>query len=356
MLFEVNEKSKILEPVSETWKVAELELEKYIISSQELGVPTLNYSIFNEELLIINNQVRTKTKKRADILALDKMGNAVIIELKRDHGSLGVDTQALQYLADFSRYKGLAFIDKFLGEEVTKEDVFGFLGDGVPSEDINKNNRIILVARSFDATLYSMGEWLSSKGVGFRCISYLPTKVQNRKFISFSLSFDKSPESLYPIEFSSSTRMPKIFWHNIGYSDNEWWSYIKAKKILTTSFQCKPGDQGETILKSYITGDRIIAYVKGHGAVGWGKIRKDPISSYRLLETGSPEDIRSGHHLHRIAIDWTCKAESVGAALTTAYIRDEIGIYHPVSTSTGMDQSKGELLIEELQRKFAKNV
>lgn len=95
MLFEVDEKSQILEPVSETWKVSELELEKYIISSQELGVPTLNYSIFNEELLIINNQVCTKTKKRADILALDKMGNAVIIELKRDHESLGVDTQAL---------------------------------------------------------------------------------------------------------------------------------------------------------------------------------------------------------------------------------------------------------------------
>jgi hypothetical protein len=355
MLFEVNSESATLEPVSDTWTVAELELERYLISTQEEGVPTLNYSVFNEELLIVNNQVRTKTKKRADILALDKMGNAVIIELKRDHGSLGVDTQALQYLADFSRYKGLAFLDRFLGRGLTREDVFGFLGDEVSFDDMNKNSRIILIARSFDATLFSMGEWLSSKGVGFRCITYHPTEIDNRRFISFSVCFDRSPESLYPLLSSSRSRMPRIFWHNIGYPDDEWWSYIKEEGALTTSFECRPGDQGERILKSYIPGDRIVAYVKGRGAVGWGKIGKDPISSYRLFKPGSQEDIRSGSHLHRIPVQWFCTAESVQDAIAASRIRDEFGIYHPVSTSTGIGRAKGELLLAELEKKFGRN-
>ena len=102
------------------------------------------------------------------------MGNSVIIELKRKNSPLGVETQALQYLADFSKFKGQAFIKRFLADNPgLEENIYGFLGDEVKTEDINKNSRIILLARSFDPTLFSMGEWLSSRGIAFRCIEYM---------------------------------------------------------------------------------------------------------------------------------------------------------------------------------------
>ena len=67
------------------------------------------------------------------------MGNSVIIELKRHSGSLGVDTQALQYLADFSRYKGQNFINHFSKRNHSlDQNIRGFLGDEVRTEDINK--------------------------------------------------------------------------------------------------------------------------------------------------------------------------------------------------------------------------
>ena len=69
-------------------------------------MPTLNSSVFGETLPLVSNQVRTRASKKADILALDHMGNSVIIELKRKNSPLGVETQALQYLADFSNFKG----------------------------------------------------------------------------------------------------------------------------------------------------------------------------------------------------------------------------------------------------------
>jgi hypothetical protein len=40
----------------------------------------------------------------------DQAGNSVIVELKRQAGSLGVETQTLQYLADFSAFKGRDFL------------------------------------------------------------------------------------------------------------------------------------------------------------------------------------------------------------------------------------------------------
>jgi hypothetical protein len=101
-------------------------------------------------LPLVSNQVRTRASKKADILALDHMGNSVIIELKRKNSPLGVETQALQYLADFSKFKGQEFIKRFSSDSPgLEESIYGFLGDEVKTEDINKNSRIILLAGAF---------------------------------------------------------------------------------------------------------------------------------------------------------------------------------------------------------------
>jgi hypothetical protein len=195
MLFEIDKDKKALLPYHSTWIPGELELEKYLITSADTEAPILVPSIFGEPLLLISNQVKTNANKRADILALDRAGNGVIVELKKDRGSLGVETQALQYLADFSKYKGSNFIKHFTKDTNTlKVNIEAFIGGNQQIEDINKNSRIILVARSFDPTIYSMGEWLSGKGVSFRCIAYTPVEVHGQKFISFSVAFDRSQE------------------------------------------------------------------------------------------------------------------------------------------------------------------
>ena len=60
-----------------------------------------NPDILGEELLIITNEYDKfdKTKERLDLLALDREGNVVIIELKRDDSGKNVDLQALKYAA-----------------------------------------------------------------------------------------------------------------------------------------------------------------------------------------------------------------------------------------------------------------
>lgn len=132
MIFEVDSKNKTLNAYKSFWNPRELELEKYLISTAEEEVPTLNSSVFGEALLLVSNQVRTRTSKKADILALDHMGNSVIIELKRKNSPLGVETQALQYLADFSKFKGQAFIKRFSPDSPgLEENIYGFLGDEV---------------------------------------------------------------------------------------------------------------------------------------------------------------------------------------------------------------------------------
>lgn len=171
MLFTINPTSGALERVQSDWSPKELELERYLVTRSDANVPVMAESVFGEPLLLISNQVRTNAKKRADMLALDRAGNGVVIELKRNAGRLGVETQALQYLADFSNYRGVHFVRRF-GADVSEETILGFVGGKATIDDLNVRSRVILVARSFDESVFSLGEWLCSKGVAFRCISY----------------------------------------------------------------------------------------------------------------------------------------------------------------------------------------
>ncbi|MFZ6017101.1 MAG: hypothetical protein ACOYU0_05750 [Nitrospirota bacterium] len=77
-----NKKSKVIEPCKETHLKAHnllerQDLEKWIESYPEL---------LGEDILILTTEYDRfdKTSERLDLLALDKEGNLVIIELKRD--------------------------------------------------------------------------------------------------------------------------------------------------------------------------------------------------------------------------------------------------------------------------------
>jgi hypothetical protein len=349
MIYEINDNS--LMPYHSSWVPKELELEEYLITNTETEAPILEPSIFGEPLLLISNQVKTRNKKRADILAIDRGGNGVIVELKRNEGSLGVETQALQYLADFSNYKGKYFTKQFSDDPAYLEDnILSFMGGNSRIEEINKSSRIILVARSFDPTIFSMGEWLSEKGVAFRCIEYTPIEIDARRFLSFSVSFDRSPESIFPISFSSSIREPGVFWHNIARADDEWWKYLVHEQQIPACFNNERGDQGEKILTSYINGDKIIAYAKGYGAIGWGIIENP--SSYKLLHKGESGDKLKGRCLHRLNIRWKATASKLSDGIRPDVIRENFGIYHPLSTSSSIDTRKGYNLIKEITEKF----
>src|SRR5690606_4337148 len=161
MLFRVDPEQQRLRSVPSDWLPQELELEKLIVTTEDGETPILDDAVFGEQLLVLRRQVSTRTGKRADILALDRAGRLVVVELKRNAGRLGVETQALQYPAGCAPYPGERCISRCeRDQEGLAGLVRGFLGDDVPTQELNRKSRVILVARSFDLALFSMGEWL----------------------------------------------------------------------------------------------------------------------------------------------------------------------------------------------------
>jgi hypothetical protein len=341
MLFEVHNDK--LDKCIDTWQHVELDIEKLIVSRVSEENPILEEDIFGEELFFVDRQITTSDKKRADIVAIDKNGSLVIIELKKDEGRLGVETQALQYLSNFSQLKGEDFINKYCKNKWN--ELNQFLNDEVDISDINKFCRIILIAQYFDRALFSMGKWLSDQGVSFKCIAYEAIQFEKKRLINFSIVFDQlGPFNPYRLVFSKKERKPDYFWHNIGKVDPDWWKYLITTNQISASFNNQAGDRGEEILKNYIRGDKIFAYANGIGCVGYGEIENP---KYTLINVNSKENYfkNKSSHLHRLSINWIHTLDFTNAIKTSVFEK-EYKIYHPYQTSSKIKIGNIEGLIK----------
>ena len=152
------------------------------------------------------------------------------------------------------------------------------------------------------------------------------------------------------MSFGVIAREPGIFWHNIARANDDWWQFLVQQQQIPACFKNEPGDQGEKILTSYISGDKIIAYAKGYGAVGWGVVENP--NSYRLIVKGDSGDKLNGNCLHRLNIKWKATAQKLSDGIRPDVIREKFDIYHPLSTSVTIDNRKGEKLINYISEKF----
>jgi len=153
-----------------------------------------NPDILGEELMILTNEYDRfdKTKERLDLLGLDREGNVVIIELKRDDSGKNVDLQALKYAAYCSTLTldGLTSIYKdycdrnsrFITKEDARKSILEFITD-IDFEEINDDPRIILVSREFRQEVTASVMWLRKYGLDIRCIKLTPYQLANDKIV-----------------------------------------------------------------------------------------------------------------------------------------------------------------------------
>ncbi|MBM3301734.1 MAG: DUF91 domain-containing protein, partial [Deltaproteobacteria bacterium] len=172
------------------WQIVDAALEPVTASMSQAGrreVEDLQHwirshpAILGEDLAIIGEQIPTKTGL-VDFLAIDRTGNLVVVELKRDRLPREVLAQAVDYASDVAGWdadKVSEVCVKYAGQTVQDLLNEGFgdidLGDLV----INRVQRILLVGFSIEEPLQRMIEWLSSTyGVSANAVvlTYIKTK------------------------------------------------------------------------------------------------------------------------------------------------------------------------------------
>ncbi len=133
--------------------------------------------ILGEELLIIAKELVLPSGKRLDLLAIDKEGSLVVIELKRDTSGSSVEWQAIKYASYCSSFptdEVLEHFTEYLGTDSddAEERIERFVDCEL--EDLNKKQRIILVANEFHSDVASAVLWLRDFEVDIECVRLKP--------------------------------------------------------------------------------------------------------------------------------------------------------------------------------------
>lgn len=154
-----------------------------------------NPEILGEDLLIVSIEFDrfSNSNDRLDLLAVDREGNLVVVELKRDSAAGYADLQAIRYAAMVSSmtidklvpyyisYKK-KYDDELLTDLEAKEQIIEFVESDSFSE-LSTKPRIILCSEGFSAEITTTVLWLRESEIDISCVSITPYKVDDKVIV-----------------------------------------------------------------------------------------------------------------------------------------------------------------------------
>ena len=150
--------------------------------------------VLEEGLFILADEYGdwVETNRRIDLLALDKDGRLVVVELKRsDWDDSQMDLQAVRYAALVANMTLEQAIDAhrvYLSMWGLEGDAESRVRDHLPGDDedaliSSENPRIILASANFSKELTTSVLWLNQVGLNVTCIQLQPHKVGDSVFV-----------------------------------------------------------------------------------------------------------------------------------------------------------------------------
>jgi len=145
--------------------------------------------VLGEPLLVIGRQVAMDDgKDRIDLLALDRAGSLVLIELKRDLVGGSPDLQALRYAALISQWshedvrrQAEGYWRTADGQGATfAQTVEDFCEEGY---EVNGGQRVILAGRDIKPRLGTMALWLRKHGIDTRVVAIRVLRDDERLYV-----------------------------------------------------------------------------------------------------------------------------------------------------------------------------
>lgn len=153
-----------------------------------------NASVVAPDTLIIAEEFGDwdESRRRIDLLAVDRDANLVVIELKRTEDGGHMELQAIRYAAMVSTMTFDQAVDVFarhltlLGDSETdaRSELLEFLGWDEPDEDaFAQDVRIVLASGEFSRELTTSVLWLIDRGIDIRCVRLQPYSFDGRVLV-----------------------------------------------------------------------------------------------------------------------------------------------------------------------------
>ncbi len=153
-----------------------------------------NVSVVAPDTLVVAEEFGDwdESRRRIDLLGIDRDANLVVIELKRTEDGGHMELQSIRYAAMvstmtfeqatdvFGRY--LAQIGK--ADADARAELLDFLGWDEPDEDaFAQDVRIVLASAEFGRELTTSVLWLIERGIDIRCVRLQPYGIDGRVLV-----------------------------------------------------------------------------------------------------------------------------------------------------------------------------
>ena len=147
--------------------------------------------VMGEDLKIVASQFASfdKTRDRPDLLALDRSGKLVVIEIKRGESRTGQDLQALRYAAYVATFQADQVIELYQAYELeerkrsitsseARDELESFVVTGdLDALDEDEEPRLMLVAGGFPIGVTNTALWLTRRfGLDITCVQLVPVR------------------------------------------------------------------------------------------------------------------------------------------------------------------------------------
>lgn len=150
--------------------------------------------IISPDLLVISEEFCEweDSRKRIDLLAIDKDANIVVIELKRTETGEHMELQALRYASMVSTLtfkRAIEIFEKYLksieSDLNAEEELINFIDKNEEEikDEFANETKIILVSSDFSKELTTSVMWLNEKSFDITCFRLIPYKMDDQVLI-----------------------------------------------------------------------------------------------------------------------------------------------------------------------------
>lgn len=252
------------------------------------------------------------SKRRIDLLGVDKQAALVVIELKRTDDGGHMELQAIRYAAMVSSMtfeRAVEVFSRYLRERGRTEDatqtLLDFLGWTEPDEQaFGQDVRLVLAAADFSRELTTSVLWLNEHDLDVRCVRLRPHADGKRVILDIQqvIPLPEASEYLVGVREKATeareARRKQAAWRgewyvNLGMhhpddppvdaqgqSYERHWDFCRKYGYLSAGGGVKYWKPLTDKLK---LGDRIWAYQKQAGYVGTGVVTQPAVPIHQLL-------------------------------------------------------------------------
>lgn len=175
---------KIVQMEKTTFEKAELKERQDLQQMLKDNIGVISGDSPDDEILVVAEEFSNweDSKRRIDLLGIDKGANLVVIELKRTEDGGHMELQAIRYAAMISTLTFDELVSTYSeylvksesGKNAEKE-LLKFLEWNKPKEDqFGQEMKIVLASAGFSKELTTSVIWLNSSGLDIRCVRIQP--------------------------------------------------------------------------------------------------------------------------------------------------------------------------------------